>query len=478
MVDCLLVEHRKRMMDVLSQSVGPFKGLIGVAREEITPPVGIYARCWGAAKQDVATGVHRPLTLTCLSIQSSEKDQPLILMTADLMYWQRRDDEWALRSAILKALSLDESRLMFSFAHTHSAPSLSSDDVGKPGGNLIGPYRISVRDAAIRAAKRALETRQSAILEWRYGTCDLARNRDLPVAGENRFACGFNPDGPSEQTLLVGRIVDAETHDRVIAMIVNYACHPTTLAWENSLISPDFPGAMCEVVELQTQAPCLFLQGASAELAPAEQYVGDTAIADRHGRQLGFAVLSCLSAMEAPLHRLVHKGVVESGTALAMWRQERVEQLAIDVASKRTSVSLVLKPMPSTAELEKQLQKCTDRVLGERLARQRAVRRTVGEGSSWDMPLWVWRIGDALLVGQPNEAYSVFQTEIRRRFAPRPVVVMNLVNGACGYLPPRDLYGQQLYQVWQTPFERGSLERLIETAGESLQSIVNRKTEP
>jgi len=33
------------------------------------------------------------------------------------------------------------------------------------------------------------------------------------------------------------------------ASIVNYACHPTTLAWENTLISPDFPGAMRELVE-------------------------------------------------------------------------------------------------------------------------------------------------------------------------------------------------------------------------------------
>ena len=48
--------------------------------------------------------------------------------------------------------------------------------------------------------------------------------------------------------------------------MVNYACHPTTLAWENTLISPDFPGAMREVVERATAAPCVFLQGASGDL--------------------------------------------------------------------------------------------------------------------------------------------------------------------------------------------------------------------
>ena len=33
----------------------------GLARVEITPPVGIYHRVWGAAKHERATGVHRAL---------------------------------------------------------------------------------------------------------------------------------------------------------------------------------------------------------------------------------------------------------------------------------------------------------------------------------------------------------------------------------------------------------------------------------
>jgi hypothetical protein len=34
------------------------------ARADITPPLGIYWRMWGAATHDHATGVHRPLTAT------------------------------------------------------------------------------------------------------------------------------------------------------------------------------------------------------------------------------------------------------------------------------------------------------------------------------------------------------------------------------------------------------------------------------
>ena len=100
----------------------------------------------------------------------------------------------------------------------------------------------------------------------------------------------------------------------------------------------------------------------------------------------------------------------------------------------------------------------------ERLSRKRCVRKSVGDGEVARVPLWVWQLGDSFLIGQPNEAYSEFQEQLRRELAPRAVAVMNLVNGGVGYLPPRELYGKEVYQEWQTPFAAGSLELLIKSA--------------
>jgi hypothetical protein len=41
---------------------------------------------------------------------------------------------------------------------------------------------------------------------------------------------------------------------------------------------------------------------------------------------------------------------------------------------------------------------------------------------------------------------------------------MNIVNGSAGYLAPAELYDTDIYQVWQAPYARGSLERLIADA--------------
>jgi len=350
---------------------------------------------------------------------------------------------------------------MFCLSHTHAGPSLQRENADRPGGHLIEPYQAQLRDAAIRAARRALDRPENGTLTWRYGACDLATNRDLPDPSGNRVICGFNPASPADHTLLVGRVTADDGH--AVATIVNYACHPTTLAWDNALLSPDYVGAMRELIEAHTRAPCAFLQGASGELAPAEQYTGDPAVADRHGRRLGFAVLSTLEAMEQPGSRLTFQGVVESGAPLAVWRQERAPVVS-DVAAQRVLVSLPLKPLPSIAEIEAQWAACDDPVLKERLWRKRFVRKVVGDGAVAQMPLWIWRLGDALLFGQPNETYSKFQLDLRRTFHPRHAAVMNIVNGSAGYLPPAELYDQDIYQVWQSPYERGGLERLIEAA--------------
>ena len=447
-----------------------FDGRIGVAREDITSPVGIYARNWGAALQDAAEGVHRPLTATAITIQSDVQEPPLVLVSLDLGWWRSYRDERVVRDFLLEALNLGAERLMLSFTHTHSGPVLCREDADKPGGALIAPYLDFLRNKALSAISNALSSAVPAALEWSYGKCSLAQNRDLRDPDQDRFLSGFNPQGVPDDTLLVGRVTAAD--GRMLATLVNYACHPTTLAWQNRLLSPDFVGAMRELVEANTDgAHCLYLQGASGELAPREQYTADTSIADANGRQLGFAVLSTLTGMLPAGAMLTYRGAVESGAPLALWERERRDG-ANSLTAVRVEVELPLQPLPTLTELNAQIAASDDRVQIERLDRKRRIREGVGDGGTTSMPVWIWQVGEALFVGHPNEAYSQLQTELRRRFPGRPIAAMNVVNGHFGYLPPAHLYGEDLYPVWQTPFGPGSLETLIEACADSIESLI------
>lgn len=450
-----------------------FTGLIGVAQADITPPVGIYARNWGAATHEAAEGIHRPLMLTCTTFQTAENEKPLVLIGADLGWWRSSDDEQFLRHEILRALSLDASQLLFCLSHTHAGPSLSRDDATKTGGELVEPYLRFLQENTVKTVQKALNAAVPATLTWAYGRCDLAANRDLPDANQDRFVCGLNPENDADDTLLVGQIADEQ--GQTLGTLVNYACHPTTLAWENRLISPDYIGAMREVVESATGVPCLFIQGASGELAPREQYVGDVAIADAYGRQLGYAVLSTLAAILPPKNRLEFQGVVESGAPLAIWKKTPYEP-SRTLRFEKIEVELPLKPLPSLAEIEQEWAACTDNVLKERLWRKRGIRKTVGDGDVARIPLWVWQLGDSVLLGQPNEAYSVFQQQLREQLAPKAVVVGNIVNGSTGYLPPSQLYTTDIYPVWQTPFAQGSLERLTDRAIQITRNLTQHES--
>lgn len=439
-----------------------FKGFIGVAKEDITPPAGIYARNWGAAKHDVADGVDGALRTVVMTLQSSPDGIPLVLVSLDLGWWKSAEDEWHIRGAIIETLRLTEDRVIVNLTHTHSGPGITRDDHDKPGGELIAPYLDQVRDAVLRACKRALEGKTLSTLTWDYGRCTLARNRDLPDPQKDRVVCGFNPALPADDTLLVGRVCNEA--GQVLLTVANYACHPTTLAWQNHLISPDWVGAFYQTVEGATGGLAMFLQGASGELQPARTYTDDLEIIRAQGRQLGYATLSVLEGMLPPGERLEYAGVVESGAPLACWKT--IPAVADEkLYAEMLELELPLKDdLPSLQELEQQIADCSDRVLAERLTRKAHVRRKVGDGSTAKVPLWFWEIGGCILFASPNESYSLLQTALREHFSQRAVAVLNLANGAAsGYLPPADLYQKDIYQVWQTPFAEGGLEQLIET---------------
>ena len=78
------------------------------------------------------------------------------------------------------------------------------------------------------------------------------------------------------------------------------------------------------------------------------------------------------------------------------------------------------------------------------------------------------------MVAIPNEPYSVFQVELRRRFAGTPLLVLGVTNRTMGYLSPEETYGTGLYQEQQSPFAPGCLEQTIEAAATALEELRER----
>jgi hypothetical protein len=444
----------------------------GVARTDITPPPGIRAHNWGAARTELATGVHRPLTATALAFHDPGADRWRYLLTLDLGWWRDTTSFHRLRDPILTALDAAPDDLLLHLVHTHAGPSISDLGLDLPGAELLPAYQEQLTAAAITACRTARESAAATVLTWAQGRCDLAVTRNLPCG--DRDVVAFDPGTPADDTLLVGRItVDGAT----IATLVNYACHPTTLAHHNSLLSPDLVGATREVVESVTAAPCLFLQGASGELSPREQYVPGTEQTDRNGRVLGHATLAVLERMGAPGTRLRFDGVVESGAPLGLWQREPAS-VPDTVDCLSTVVPLPARPAATAEQITAQWSDIDPVAAAERLRRATRLADGYLDGDTAQHPLWVWRLGDAVIVAHPGEAFSALQTELRRRHPDRAVLVLNLTNGpGFVYLPDAASYRRDRYQVWQTLLAPGGLEALIDTADRLIAGLAPAREE-
>jgi hypothetical protein len=465
--------------------------LFGLARRDITPPVGIDFRLWPRATVDRATGVHRPLTATAVVLRSpagpgGASDEEIIVALD--MCLLLHGEQAALLAEVRRRTGVGD-QLMCHFSHTHSSSQTRLDHAGLSGGELIRPYLERLAAEVAAAVIEARGAVQPASVVFGQADCHMGGNRDLWDAGTGQFVCGFNPDGPFDPTVLVGRVTGAG--GELLATLVNYACHATTLAWQNSLISPDFPGAMREVVEGATGAPCVFLQGASGDTGPRDGFVGDTAVADRNGRQLGHAALSALESIPAPGTTFRYQGPSISGTTLGLWAHVPLGDAERAAAARwrrrRWTVPLAYRTdMPSLDQA---------RLDRERWTAEEAVAHAAGDetraadcrgraeqanrlvdrlsllppGPDYPLPVLLLQTGDAFWLAVEAEHYNILQRELRGRFPDTALVVMTLMDGGrVAYLPTADTYGKGLYQETIAVLAPGSLERLIEEVSAQL----------
>lgn len=468
----------------------------GIRVADITPPVGIYHRMWGAADHDRSEGVHRPLTATAMYFSklqgtvSSDDQQILIALDHCLL---GVDEVQRIIERITRATKLPAAAIMLTFSHTHAAGLLNLDRRDLPGGELIEDYLSDLADTVADCVKQAVSEACVADVVYGTGSCRLAAHRDLFDADQDEFVCGFNPTGDADDHVVVARVTDE--HGRVLAGLVNYACHPTTLAWQNRLISPDYPGAMRELVEAAIGAPCVFLQGASGELGPVEGFVGDTSVADRNGRQLGYASLGIWESLPPANTQFSYSGKVVSGASIGTWERRKIEgDREARIAAwqcERKSIALPYRAdLPRRQDVEARFAEAIRaesearqqddlesaqqfRALAEREKRMLGRLRGLPEDSAFPFQSAICRMGDAIWVVVQGEPYSLLQRQLRENFPSHPIVVATIGNGwGPSYLPEEHIYGQGIYQESIAALAPGSLETLIDELSRRIARMI------
>ncbi|MCY2964322.1 MAG: hypothetical protein NT069_11920, partial [Planctomycetota bacterium] len=118
---------------------------IGVVRGDITPPVGIYHRLWGAATHERATGVHRPLTATAVCFRPVDGDlaRERILIAVDhCLLWG--GEQSRLLAGLAGRAQIPAESIQIAYSHTHSGGLIDLSRRNRAGGELLEPYLESL----------------------------------------------------------------------------------------------------------------------------------------------------------------------------------------------------------------------------------------------------------------------------------------------------------------------------------------------
>lgn len=222
-----------------ARSEGPIE--VGAARMTIEVPRGAALAGYAGRRRAGSDGqvYARALVLRSGEVRAVVVALDALLISGDL-------EEEVLRRAQLPPRTC----LLLAATHTHSGPGGTWDnELAELAGN--GRFDRAMRDAvaqavsdAIRGAVGYLRTGRFAIAQVEWG--------DGPAVVRSA--------GPVDPTLLA--IQARDDGGMVVATLVIYAMHPTVLPPTSQVPSGDWPGSAARVIEQETQAPALVLQGA------------------------------------------------------------------------------------------------------------------------------------------------------------------------------------------------------------------------
>jgi hypothetical protein len=300
---------------------------VGGAKVDITPELPIRLAGYQSRLAE-ATRVEAPLSARALAI-GSDADGPVVIVTADVIAVSETMSDAVAAAVRAKHPGLTRERIAVCATHQHTGPAIAgtipfmfSRDLPAEENARIERYAARLQEKLIEVALAALADRRPARLAWAQGTAEFAVNRRLIVDGKHT---GYKatPGGPVDHALPVLRAVDAQ--GAVRAVLVNYACHCTTLKGGDNYVHPDWAGEAAKRIEgRHAGAVALVAIGCGADADPQPR--GLPAVATNGGavadevarvmagemRALGRVTHAAFRRIELPLGRVVPRAELEA----------------------------------------------------------------------------------------------------------------------------------------------------------------------
>ena len=411
---------------------------VGVARQTISPPPGIYLIGYGDRSKG-NLGVHDDLTATALALDDGL--HRAVIVACDLLAINEH--------TVARIQAQTGSNVVICCSHTHSGPVTYA---GQHSPRKNRDYITYLVGQIVKAVKDALADLRPARLTWAQGEADIAVNR-RERKPDGHIEIGVNPTGPIDHTLSV---MQAQTLDgKPIVTVVNFQCHGTVLGPKNLLVSADWIGAMRRNVEQASGAPVVYLQGATGDLNPDhERGADDLQAVESIGVRIADSVGQVLHIL-API----------SGESVS-FHQEQV-WLALEAEAQG------LTPPPTyravLAKMAHVPRFMVDFVLNQRYPWKTLITPRDGY---WSVPVVLTHIraGDLALYALGAEIFTEIGMAIKQASPTSHTLFTSVSNGCIGYLPTAKEHALGGYEVDMSPYfyrmpgrlKADSVERVLE----------------
>ena len=419
---------------------------VGVARIDITPELPIRLSGYQSRPAE-ATRVEAPLTARALAI-GSDAEGPVVLVTAEIIAVSEALSE-AVVAGIRARHPIPRERIAVCATHQHTGPAIAgtipfmfSRDLPADEVARIERYAAMLEKKLIEVALAALADRKPARLAWAQGSAEFAVNRRLIVDGKHT---GYKatPGGPVDHSLPVLRAVDER--GTVRAVLVNYACHCTTLKGGDNFVHPDWAGdAARRIEEANARAVALVAVGCGADSDPQPRGLPEVAT---HGKTLATEVARLFAGEMRAVGRVTNA------------RFRRIE-LPLARTVGREELEARLKGKPNVAYAAAQF------------------LRTLNAGkplpAAVNYPVQAWTFGDEFaMVFLGGEVVAEYALRLKRELGASRLWINAYSNHVPCYIPSRQVLAEGGYEAENAMDYYGLPTRLAENTEDRIVGTVH-----
>jgi len=383
----------------------------GVAKVNITPPVGLELSGWAFGP---SVGILDELYAKVLLLESDSKKAAIV--TADLIGFDTKYAD-AIREGIANKVNMNANDVLVSCSHTHSGPAtmflrrwgeIDEDFVHVVEKQLIGTATV--------AAKRMQEARIGA-----------GKGRADGVGINRRDVESGSVDAE------VGVIRVDNSQGEMMAVLMNYSCHPVAVHNYKNLISADYPGYAMGVIEKIKEGRVIALHttGAAGDINPQQMH--DVKYAEKFGNMVGGEALKIAESIETRPELTLN--VVSEPVNLPVRTLPTVDELKKMIEEGKKN--LAKRKQEGTLEYHQLMSTYIPIEWAQEALEVVESGRTV---EHLEMEIQVVRMNDAVLVAMPGEIFVDIGLNIKKT-SPYPYTfVIEMANGAIAYLPTRKAF--------------------------------------